>query len=650
MKRRLFLLGVVLPVSLLWGREWFVSPSGSDKNPGTSQAPFATITYAAGKAQAGDTVKITPGVYREQVTFARSGKKDAPITFEGIRGKNGEFLTIVEGIGTTLTNWKPAPEIAPDVWKTEVKKRPDLMMMDGKMIGFINKLTMALPRGKTLPEELTEELIWSKFGPGCKRCPGLDLLALKKDILISHRYFGKRKELFWPTIGNVLTGWSDGKLYVRFTDGSTPEKHKFTASYGNGFTLKRASWLQFKNLHLRGSRYQIRILGGSSNNVIDNCLLMHGGARVRIERNAANTVVRNSILTAGFLRGDLFQLRASYDMRGGVLYEFFKYIIGTSLSDDMGIQIFGPGAKIYGNVILQGLIGVHTDAPHSEFYNNVVMQMSSVGVYSGPRTIGQFHHNLLINNGIPIRIHDLRAARAERVEYHYGNFVIQAPHDGSQVFVHCSSHVRGPDKINFEPPSPKHKYPVYKKNPPNPVDPGRFYIYHNTFWGGNDFNPGFHVGYYYNRFRSVQPFLFINNVIKGCHRFEDHSQEVLAGNLLYGYPGSANKEPLRYPGVKKHNVLIPEKMVNTLWNNKKIPGLYDVTLAKNSPALGIGIDISRPFTFNGKTYPAFPGFKPGYFKGAKPAAGAFQAGESMQMFIDMYRKTEKAMQIIKNAK
>ena len=158
------------------------------------------------------------------------------------------------------------------------------------------------------------------------------------------------------------------------------------------------------------------------------------------------------------------------------------------------------------------------------------------------------------------------------------------------------------------------------------------------------------MGYFYNRFRCVQPFLFINNVIKGCHRFEDHSQEVLAGNLLYGYPGSANKEPLRYPGVKKHNILIPEKMVNTLWNNKKIPGLYDVTLAKNSPALGIGIDISRPFTFNGKAYPAFPGFKPGYFKGAKPAAGAFQDGESMQMFIDMYRKTEKAMQIIKNAK
>ena len=236
MKKGLFVLGVVFPLSLLWGKVWFVSPSGSDSNPGTADKPFATIGCAAAKVLPGDTVKIGPGVYREQITFTRSGKEGAPISFVGSRGKNGEFLSIVEGAGTTLTNWEPAPEIAPDVWKTKLEKRPDLMMMDGKMIGYINKLTMALPRVKPLPDEIDEPRIWDKFGPGCKRCPGLDLLALKKDILIKHRYFGNRKELFWPTIGNVLTGWSDGKLYVRFTDGSTPQQHKFTASYGKGFT------------------------------------------------------------------------------------------------------------------------------------------------------------------------------------------------------------------------------------------------------------------------------------------------------------------------------------------------------------------------------------------------------------------------------
>ena len=125
---------------------------------------------------------------------------------------------------------------------------------------------------------------------------------------------------------------------------------------------------------------------------------------------------------------------------------------------------------------------------------------------------------------------------------------------------------------------------------------------------------------------------------------------MLAGNLLYNYPSAANQHPLRYPEVKKHNVLIPEKSLHTLWNNKNIPGLYDLTLAKNSPAIGIGIDISKPFTFKGKEYAPFPGFKPGYFKGKAPAAGAFQEGESQQFFIDLYRKAQKAAEIIKNAK
>ena len=649
--RKNLLFGAVLSCSMLGAGEWFVSPAGNDKNPGTAKKPWATIAFAASKAQPGDTVKIGPGVYREQIVFTRSGKKEAPISFVGTRDKKGNFLTIVEGVGTTLSNWKRAPEIAPDVWKTDLERRPDLMMMDGKMIGYINKYTMALPRMKQLPEELDEILLWHKFGPGCKRCPGLDLLALKKDILIRHRYFGKRKELFWPAIGNVLTGWSNGKLYIRFADGSTPDKHKITASYGKGFTLKKASWLRFSDLHMRGSRYQIHMIWRSSNNVVENCLLMHGGARVRMERGTVNNVVRNSILTAGFIRGDLFQLRSRNDMRGGVLYEFFKYIIGASLSDDMGIQNYGTGTIVHDNVILQGLIGIDANAQECEFFNNVVMQMSSVGIYTGARTIGKFHHNLLINNAIPIRIHDLRGARAKRVEHHYKNVVIQAPNDGSQIFVHCSSHVSGPDTVNFEPPRPEHKYPVYKKDPPAPVDPGRFYIYHNTFWGGGDVEPGFYVGYYYNRFRkSVMPFVFVNNVVKGCHRWEEHSQEMLAGNLLYNYPSAANQHPLRYPEVKKHNVLIPEKSLHTLWNNKNIPGLYDLTLAKNSPAIGIGIDISKPFTFKGKEYAPFPGFKPGYFKGKAPAAGAFQEGESQQFFIDLYRKAQKAAEIIKNAK
>ena len=141
MKKVFLMYGALCALLPLAAKDFFVSPKGNDKNPGTEQAPWKTIAFAAQKANPGDTVKIAPGLYREQIVFKRSGKKGAPITFEGTRGKDGAFLTIVEGVGTNLTKWVKAPEIAPDVWKTDLKQRPDLMMMDGKMIVYINKST-----------------------------------------------------------------------------------------------------------------------------------------------------------------------------------------------------------------------------------------------------------------------------------------------------------------------------------------------------------------------------------------------------------------------------------------------------------------------------------------------------------------------------
>ena len=145
-----YFAALLLALTLVYsnGAEIFVSPGGNDRNPGSRQAPLATIAAAAARAKAGDVVKIAPGVYREKVIFRKSGTPAAPITFAGTRGKNGEYLSIIEAPGVTVSNWQPAPEIAPGVWKAPLPQRPDLVMMDGRMIALINRWTMALPRRK----------------------------------------------------------------------------------------------------------------------------------------------------------------------------------------------------------------------------------------------------------------------------------------------------------------------------------------------------------------------------------------------------------------------------------------------------------------------------------------------------------------------
>ena len=62
----------------------YVSPSGSDHNPGsTPERPFQTIQHAIDLAQPGDTINLAAGVYLQDVISKRDGAAAAPITIKG---------------------------------------------------------------------------------------------------------------------------------------------------------------------------------------------------------------------------------------------------------------------------------------------------------------------------------------------------------------------------------------------------------------------------------------------------------------------------------------------------------------------------------------------------------------------------------------
>lgn len=72
------------------GDAFYVSPSGSNSNPGTIHQPWRTIDYAANNAAVGpgDVVYIRGGTYREAITQGISGAPGQPITFRNYPGES----------------------------------------------------------------------------------------------------------------------------------------------------------------------------------------------------------------------------------------------------------------------------------------------------------------------------------------------------------------------------------------------------------------------------------------------------------------------------------------------------------------------------------------------------------------------------------
>jgi hypothetical protein len=83
------------------GNTYYVSTSGNDSNPGTINRPWRHIQHAADMVQAGDTVYVRQGVYREVVTMKSSGSASAGfITFSSYSGE----LATLDGTGQPIPN------------------------------------------------------------------------------------------------------------------------------------------------------------------------------------------------------------------------------------------------------------------------------------------------------------------------------------------------------------------------------------------------------------------------------------------------------------------------------------------------------------------------------------------------------------------
>ncbi|MDQ2687750.1 MAG: DUF1565 domain-containing protein, partial [Armatimonadota bacterium] len=252
---------------------YVVSPTGSDANPGSSVKPFQTIDKAAQTAQAGDTVIVKAGTYREAVHLRHSGTAEAPITFVA------QPLGSVTISGTDpLMGWTKVSVNAP-IYKASWDHVFAIDYHDGKPV-------------ESHPED---EPLWGRaeqvVADGKQLLPTLGLEGLSKAWLEYARHAKTGSTTVpspLPGLGGTFGGWfavdtAQKTMYVWLADGSDPTTHKIEAAT-RGQTFGVNQWESkdgVQYVHVRGFRFQygasfpqrpVVSLHGQ-HNIMENCLI-----------------------------------------------------------------------------------------------------------------------------------------------------------------------------------------------------------------------------------------------------------------------------------------------------------------------------------------------------------------------------------------
>lgn len=561
-----------------------VSIYGDDNNPGTKIQPFRSIQKAVDSAGPGDIVFINKGSYREFIKINTSGKEGFPVVIEGERGINDEWLTTIDP-SVPIKGWILAPEVGPNVYKKELLPfEPREMTIDNKRIGRINDEYMKNGKGFSYLK---------KHRNAIHTIDGIDI-----------------RGLYWNGI-EALYGCLEGKVYIRFRDGSNPNLKNIKASpITPAIIIDNSNYIVVRNLLVRGAREIIRLSGKECHhNIIENNFLSNGVSRIYLYNGPWKNYIRANEMTMDYYGFNSFGAgiggeKDIYFIRNH-LYKEFKFTIGKGTSDDCSIRLVDPGDdnEIYNNHIFEGLVGISTysrkklkPTKNLLIYNNKIHNMSSIGINSREGMIDAcFHDNLIYDCNINIRLHDLNSFEDK----------------GRRVYIYRNK-LWNPDGVGY------HFY-AYSSDNLKPSFYPEYFIYHNSFAGGKQF-----MGIKPEVVKSggIPQIYIINNIISANTSFNRRSLSLAKKDLfgVFDYNWIGGKLPKTFSKLNfgEHNIFAVGRQfypANTL---------PDFAYCSDQSVMNAGIDLSRSFLLKGEKYTQLPGMDKGYFTGPSPSMGAVQ--------------------------
>lgn len=599
--RHSIIIIMLAAMGLAHAATYYVAITGSDSNNGSSASPFKTIQKAADTVQPGDQVIVKSGIHYGGVTMKTSGLPGKPIVFQSEQGgAQSQWNTVIDASIPNALTWQAAPEVGAGVYKTtSVNSQPTCVTLDGdKNIFIIHSSCVAWPAG------------------------GWDWMSSAPDAERQTWYVGGFPTgvpmKFWDA-AVAMAAFKDGINYIRFGNLDDPNKKNIRYSSTFAAITIDKSFIVVKGFKIRGSHTGIYMKGAScNNNIVEDNFVVCSKQQIYLLQGPAKNVIRNNKMTFnklgtysmgawnGYSTDYLYRVR-------DVLYQFGKQdVCADNRSDQMtGVQLQNTGDSndVSGNEIFELGIAVYiSNSPNVLVRGNMVRNTVSSSIVVDHAANVQIFDNKIQDTHQQIRIFSIEQPNLFKGLYIYRN-CFWNPRD-----LECSIYING--------------YTIGSR----PQDFVELYFYHNSFSGSSgSIVGGTFVDSSSGKMYALNKTLFVNNIFSSPIAMDDYApgdeyynDPSMMGGFDYNWIGDGGwgGQPVpAWNGI--HDVIMPGR---PMWDDQTAAPDFHLSGAMGASAIDKGIDVSKSFTIAGKTYPALPGMKPGYFAGNAPDMGAVEFG------------------------
>lgn len=233
------------PTRLVTGRQWWVATTGSDAAAGTSAAPLRTLAAALAAAQAGDEIRVRPGVYHETLDTPRSGNASAHISL------------VADSPGAILDGSDPA---------------------------YLSRTD------------------WRSDGGGIYSVPYSGATRLVCADSLQRLYLQANLAALQANTNGMTQGFAveGGRLYVKLEDGSSPNGHVMhVARYNAGILVDASYWwiegLEIRHFGTASGGGGVRLAGASNCVVAGNHIHTNGARGVFLNGLARDNLIERNL-------------------------------------------------------------------------------------------------------------------------------------------------------------------------------------------------------------------------------------------------------------------------------------------------------------------------------------------------------------------